>query len=68
MRAFEERKTGLLRATKFIYNNNNNNNKQGFSLHGTNNECVSVQKRVLGYKVKVQDKVSLGLLCEGKVW
>ena len=37
----------LLRATKFIYNNNNN--KQGFTPHGTNKECVSVQKRVQGF-------------------
>ena len=47
--AFEEKRRTTFSATKFIYNNNNNNNnKQGFTPHGTNNECVSVQKRIQG--------------------
>ena len=45
MIAFEERRRTTFNATKFMYNNNNNN-KQCFTPHGTNNECVSLQKRV----------------------
>ena len=44
--AFEERRRMTFSETKFIYNNNNN--KQGFTPNGTNNEYISVQKRVQG--------------------